>query len=158
MYPMSEVTGVNLAILSMTFLFLAGWMQQSCDTKEVALKQEFKLKVGQEMLVKEAGIKVSLEAIVEDSRCPTGVNCIWAGNGKVSIKLSKAKSDSASVELNTYQGPKSAAYEGYEIRLVRLDPYPKNGVNISKNDYVATLVVCKNCGPTSDSPDSSVSD
>ena len=121
-------------------------MQQSCNPKEVALSQQFKLKVGQEVLVKDAGIKISGITVVEDSRCPTGVTCIWAGNGKVSVHLSKGKSDAVAVELNTNAGPKSSTYQGYEIRLVSLDPYPKNGVTIAKDDYVATLMVCKNCG------------
>src|SRR4051794_17751377 len=120
MPPVCEVKRMHMAVLSILFLFLTGWMQQSCDTKEVALSQQFKLKVGQEVLVKEAGIKVSGIAVVEDSRCPTGVNCIWAGNGKVSVHLSKAKSESVAVELNTNAGPKSSSYQGYEIRLVSL--------------------------------------
>ena len=143
-----EVTSMNFVVLSIMFLFLTGWMQQSCETKDAALNREFKLKVGQEVQVKEAGIKLSLNSIVEDSRCPTGVNCIWAGNAKISVKLSKAKTDTASatsVELNTGAGAKSSTYEGYEVRLVRLDPYPKEGVKISKDAYVATLWVCKNC-------------
>ena len=142
---------MNFVVLSVLFLFLTGWMQQSCETKEAALNRAFKLKVGQEVIVKEAGIKVSLNSIVEDSRCPKGVNCIWAGNAKVSVKLSKAKGDTASassVELNTYAGDKSSTYEGYEVRLVSLDPYPKDGVKTGKDDYVATLMVCKNCPDT----------
>ena len=147
---------MNLATLSILFLFLMGWMPQSCDTKEVAPGHEFKLKVGQEVKVHEAGIKVSLNAVVEDSRCPTGVQCIWAGNGKVSVRLSKDKSEAVSVELNTGE-PKSSTYEGYEVRLVRLDPYPKNGSTISKDDYVATLMVCKNCVDAGGAQDGSVS-
>lgn len=142
---------MNFVVLSVLFIFLTGWMSQSCESKEAGLNRSFKLKVGQEMLVKEAGIKVSLNSIVEDSRCPTGVNCVWAGNAKISVKLSKAKADAASatsVELNTYQGAKSSTYEGYEVRLVSLDPYPKNGVKTGKDDYVATLMVCKNCPDT----------
>jgi maltoporin len=141
---------MNVAILSVLFLLLTGWMQQSCDTKEVALSREFKLKVGQEVLVKEAGIKVSLHAIVEDSRCPTGVQCIWAGNGKISVHLSKAKNEAVSVELNTSAGPRSSTYQGYDVKLVGLDPYPKDGVTIDKNAYVVTLMVCRNCGESDD--------
>jgi hypothetical protein len=136
---------MNLVIISILSLFLMGWMPQSCDTQEVALSHEFKLKAGQEVLVKEAGIRVSLDEVLEDSRCPTGVQCIWAGNGKIRVKVSKAKGEAVSVELNTSAGPKSSTYEGYEVKLVRLDPYPKNGSTIGKDDYVATLMVCKNC-------------
>ena len=148
---------MNIAILSVLFLFLTGWMQQSCDTKEVALRQQFKLKVGQEVRIREAGIKVRVNGVVEDSRCPTGVQCIWAGNGKVSVKLSKAGGESVSVELNTSAGPQSSTYQGYEVRLLSLDPYPKDGVKISKDDYVATLEVCKNCGDAGGSKTNGVS-
>jgi hypothetical protein len=142
---------MNFAVLSILFLFLTGWAQQSCDTKDVAPGQEFKLKVGQEMKVKEAGIKVSLNGVVEDSRCPTGVQCIWAGNGKVSVRLSKDKIEPVSLELNTSAGPKSSTYQGYEVRLVSLDPYPKNGSTISKDAYVVTLMVGKSDGTQGDS-------
>jgi hypothetical protein len=137
---------MNLAIFSILSLLLTGWLPQSCGTREVALSHEFKLKAGQEVLVKEAGIKVSLDEVLEDSRCPTGVKCIWAGNGKVRVKVSKAKGEAVSVELNTSAGPQSSTYEGYEVKLMRLDPYPRNGSTIGKDDYVATLMVCKNCG------------
>jgi hypothetical protein len=148
---------MNFAVLSILFLFLTGWMQQSCDTREVAPGKEFKLKVGEVARVSEAGIKVSLERVVEDSRCPTGVQCVWAGNGKVSVKLSKEKGDAVSVELNTYAGPKSGTYQGYEVKLVSLDPYPKDGVKTSKDAYVATLMVCRDCGDTGGAQEKSAS-
>ncbi|MGB7923388.1 MAG: hypothetical protein WCF57_09105 [Pyrinomonadaceae bacterium] len=146
---------MNFAVLSILFLFLTGWAQQSCDSKDVALSHEFKLKVGQETRIKDAGIKVSLDGVVEDSRCPTGTQCIWAGNGKVSVKLSREKSETVAVELNTSAGPKSSTYQGYEVRLVSLDPYPKGGSNIAKDAYVVTLMVCKNCGAQDDAPQGS---
>ena len=149
---------MNPAFVSLIFLLLTGGMQQSCHTKEVTLSQQFKLKVGQEVLVKEAGFKLSLNAVVEDSRCPAGVNCVWAGNGKVSLKLSRAKGETASLELNTSAWPKSGTYRGYEVKLVSLDPYPQKGSTISKDAYVVTLMVCKNCGDSGGSQESSVSD
>jgi hypothetical protein len=146
---------MNFAVLSILFLFLTGWMQQSCESKEAALSKEFKLKAGEVVEVSEAGIKVSLNGVVEDSRCPTGVNCVWAGNGRVSVKLSKGKGEAVSVELNTHAGPKSRTFQGYEVRLVGLDPYPKEGTKISKDAYVVTLMVCQNCGSTGGGQDNS---
>ncbi len=32
---------------------------------------------------------------------------------------------------------------GYEVKLVKLDPYPRKGRGIRKRDYVATLVVSR---------------
>lgn len=143
---------MNFAVLSILFLFLTGWAQQSCDIKDkdVALSKEFKLKVGEVARVSGAGIKVSLNGVVEDSRCPTGVQCIWAGNGKVSVRLSKDKGEAVSVELNTSAGPKSSTYGEYKVKLVSLDPYPKDGVTTAKNAYVVTLMVGRNDGAQDD--------
>jgi hypothetical protein len=137
---------MNFAVLSILFLLLTGWMQQSCEIKDVAMNKEFKLKAGEVAEVSDAGIKVSLNGVLEDSRCPTGVQCVWAGNGKVSLKLIKGKGEPVSVELNTYAGPKSHKFEGYDVRLMALDPYPKDGAQTSKDAYVVTLMVCRNCG------------
>jgi hypothetical protein len=137
---------MNFAVLSILFLFLTGWMQQSCEIKEVTVSKEFKLKAGEVAEVSDAGIKISLNGVLEDSRCPTGVQCAWAGNGRVSVKLSKGKGEPVSVELNTYAGPKSSRFEGYDVRLMRLDPYPKDGAQTRKDAYVVTLMVCRDCG------------
>jgi hypothetical protein len=71
------------------------------------------------------------------------VTCVWAGNGKVQLRLSKAGKRAALIKLNTNLDPKQDAYRGYEVKLVGLNPYPKKDVHIKKRDYVATLVVTR---------------
>lgn len=111
--------------------------------KRVHVQREFNLRAGSEAIVKEAGLKVTFVEMVEDSRCPEGVNCIWAGNGKIKITLKKGSHKSVSFELNTMSEPKSYSCQGYEITLVKLDPYPKHDVPTRKRDYIATLKVTK---------------
>lgn len=111
--------------------------------KRVHVQREFNLRLGSVAIVKEAGLTVTFAEMVEDSRCPEGVNCIWAGNGKIKITLKKGSHKSMSFELNTMTEPKSFAYQGYEVTLVKLDPYPKHDMPTRKRDYAATLKVTK---------------
>lgn len=130
------------AIISFLFLFAATTASPPV-TKEAALDQEFEIKLGQQVSIKKEGLKISFSNVSEDSRCPTGVDCIWAGNGKVVLKLSKARKRAAWMTLNTGVDPKQDDYREYDVKLVNLNPYPKKDSKIKKRDYVATLVVSR---------------
>ena len=111
--------------------------------QDVTLGQEFDVRVGRWVTVEGERLRVTFDRVAEDSRCPEGVNCIWAGNAKVVLRLSKGRRRSSTLTLNTGTDPKEASYRGYEVRLVKLDPYPKEKRRIRRRDYVATLVVTK---------------
>jgi hypothetical protein len=130
-------------IFSFLFIFTAALTQPASNTKEAALGQEFELKVGQQVSIKREGLRVSFQAVAEDSRCPQGVTCVWAGNGKVALKLSKIGKRAATMSLNTGLDPKQDTYRGYDVKLVSLNPYPKKDSPIKKWDYVATLIVSR---------------
>lgn len=112
--------------------------------KRIRLQHDFELRLGRQAIVKEAGLKVTFVELVEDSRCPEGVDCIWAGNGKIKLTVRKGNRKSVTFELNTMTAPKNFTYQNYEISLVNLAPYPKINVETKKQDYVATLKVIKN--------------
>ena len=80
---------------------------------------------------------------VEDSRCPQGVDCVWAGNAKVTIKVTNRKGTSKTFELNTNLEPKAIKFDGYEIKLGNVTPYPRSDIRIDKNGYAATFSVKK---------------
>ncbi len=80
---------------------------------------------------------------VEDSRCPQDVNCIWAGNAKVTIKVTNRKGVSKTFELNTNLEPRAVRFDGYEIKLGDVTPYPRSDIRIDKNGYAATFSVRK---------------
>ena len=134
---------ITSAILSFLVFFAATTADPLSGTKEAALNEEFEIKFGQQVSIKKEGLKISFSSVAEDSRCPTGVDCIWAGNGKVVLKLSKWRKRTALMNLNTGVDPKQDDYREYDIKLVSLNPYPAKDVNIKKREYVATLVVSK---------------
>ena len=132
------------AILSFLFLFAAAAPgADRAAATDAGLDQEFEIKFGRQVLIRGEGLRISFSNVAEDSRCPEGVQCIWAGNGRVVLKLSRARRRPASLRLNTGMDPRQSSYGGYEVKLVGLNPYPKEGAAIRKRDYVATLVVTR---------------
>lgn len=105
--------------------------------------QQFRLQVNRQKSVAGGRLTVKFVSLVEDSRCPTDVNCVWAGNAKVQIKVTGRRGASKTFELNTNLEPKTVTFEGYEIKLEGLTPAPKSNIKINRNGYTATLAVRK---------------
>jgi len=80
---------------------------------------------------------------IEDSRCPTGVECVWAGNVTAEIKLTLPTGESEIVKLihPIRGGDKPAPVLGHWLNLLGVDPYPKYGQEIAESEYVARLEV-----------------
>gem|GEM_PF-1183330 len=125
------------------FAFSPLFAQQPRKAEVIRLGQEFELKINQEAAIEGEGLAVVFESVVEDSRCPEGVDCIWSGNAKIRIRSSKQKHAPASIELNTDVGPKSSSYLDYEIKLVALKPRPKADKPVQPNEYKAALIITK---------------
>jgi hypothetical protein len=89
------------------------------------------------------GPSIHFDVVKDDSRCPRGMTCVWAGNGEVQLTLSSAAVAPRTLVLNTNLDPKSAAYGGYTVALQALEPYPASTTPIRPGDYVATLLVTR---------------
>ena len=109
----------------------------------VNIDRDFDLKPGQTARVDGAAFSVSFVSVPEDSRCPTGVQCVWAGNGAVSLVITDDTGAKTTVVLNTTLSPRSVRAAGYEISLTGLKPDPKPGSPIPLAEYVATLRVTR---------------
>ncbi len=80
---------------------------------------------------------------LQDSRCPTGVVCIWAGQIVVTLEVTRGEDEAVEVELvNKLRGePDPARAFDYELRLLGVDPHPKEGVTPEREDYVARIEI-----------------
>jgi hypothetical protein len=136
-----EVIVMRFLIFSLLFAF--GAANAAHDSGGVFLDKQFTVRYGQTKTVREAGVKVEFTSVIDDSRCPKGVTCVWAGNGKISVKLSKAGHSPALIELNTTLEPKKGSYLDYEITLINLQPYPESNKTLSKKSYAAVLLIRK---------------
>ena len=88
------------------------------------------------------GIRIKFVELVDDSRCPTDTNCIWGGNAKIMVRVTK-NGRSKDLELNTGLEPKEVVFAGYSFRLVGLTPEPRTNIRINRNGYVAKIEVKK---------------
>jgi hypothetical protein len=82
---------------------------------------------------------------IQDSRCPTGVQCIWAGQVVVTLEAVRGEDDPVKVELVLRIGdePKAVRVSDYELRLQGVDPHPKEGVTPERSDYVARIEIAE---------------
>ena len=124
---------------------LTGSQHDAGEPVRVRLGQEFDLRVGQQAAIEGKRFKVRFAKVVNDSRCPADVTCVWAGNAEVLIEA-EAKGRSASLKLNTHGGanfPKEGRYQQYIVELVALGPNPGKNRGKKATDYEATLVIRK---------------
>jgi hypothetical protein len=118
---------------------------QSTDPKprEARLAENVDVRAGQAVQITgQSPFIVTFERVTEDSRCPIGVNCIWAGNAVVRLAVDAGGGDRATVDVHTFTSDRrSVTHRGYRIRLVQLVPAPKEGASIAPDQYVATIVI-----------------
>ena len=107
------------------------------------------LKEGENRFFKEYEMNVTFKGVSEDSRCPEGVNCVWAGAGVANVELMGIATRPRVVEIATINMKgknlsKSAVFNGYKIELKELSPYPTTS-NKSKlaGNYTIGIVINK---------------
>ena len=126
---------------SLIFLFIT--MFGSVAFASAKEPETVKVRVGE---IKSAGggrLAIKFVSVVEDSRCPIDARCVWAGNAKIKIAVSKGKMAAKTIELNSGLKPDSITIYGYEIKLVDLSPHPGENVRMAAFPKMATLSVKK---------------
>lgn len=84
-------------------------------------------KEGENKFLKEYETNVTFKQITEDSRCPKGVNCIWAGVATAEIELMGLYTRPITLKLSTINDAnknyhKSQNFNGFSISLVEISP------------------------------------
>jgi hypothetical protein len=89
------------------------------------------------------GVRITFDGVTADSRCPTGAQCVWAGDAAAAFRLEKSP-DAKQLTLHTNgRFERQAEFAGFVVRLEDIKPYPKQGETIAAGDYRATLIVTK---------------
>jgi hypothetical protein len=93
-----------------------------------------------------------LKEVLSDSRCPEGVNCIWAGEIKVLVSVYLDKkfikeetltiSGTNSQENRVWFAQYLPAYKR-NIKSINVVPNPKEGVKIKPKDYYIRITYTK---------------
>jgi hypothetical protein len=105
--------------------------------------ETLRVQINKEKSFPKAKLSVRFVELVEDSRCPSDAQCVWAGNAKIKIRVTKnGKPEDLTLDTN---GPHQYATtaDGYSIKLVGLTPAPRSNIRIDRNGYVAAFEVVK---------------
>lgn len=88
---------------------------------------------------------ICLDSVINDSRCPKGVMCIWEGNAEVKFRYEKLNQDPIFFNLNTHLNfTRDTIIDRYKISLISLNPYPEIGLRYSQMHYKVKLTIKKN--------------
>lgn len=134
----------------MTALILL-WVLMGCSraasrTMQISLGDVFTLQQGQEAVIVDEGLHVRFDSVLEDSRCPTQVECFWTGQARIAVEAWQNGGTPVTLEFNTNPAPgqneQTQTFSSYTIRLESLYPYPQTSEeSIEKDDYRANLQI-----------------
>ena len=101
------------------------------------------VKAGKQAVAKRSKLKIKFVSVVEDSRCPVGAQCVWAGNARIKVEISVPKGEKKTFEINTETGPKGDQIGGYAVTLDSLTPYPNASKPTDPKKYAAKFTIIR---------------
>lgn len=105
---------------------------------------------GENKFLQEFQMNVTFKNIVEDSRCPQGTQCIWAGVAVANIELMSTTSRPMVLQFSTTEVKgknyhKTQTFNGYTISLKEITPYPtsQDGTKLLSGKYRIGVSITK---------------
>lgn len=95
-------------------------------------KETIYLKEGQNIFLKEYKMNVTFKRMVEDSRCPKDVQCVWAGNATAEVEFMGVSTRPRVIQLSTTNDENKGHFtkqnfNGYTISLLEVSPETTSG-------------------------------
>jgi hypothetical protein len=117
----------------------------ACATAETALTaepgNEFALALGKTATINGTGTRMTFRQVTDDSRCPVDVQCVWAGDAKIELTISRSGSADDAKILSLTPPNNETTSGDLRIRFVGLAPAPRSTEDRAQRKYVAHLVV-----------------
>ncbi len=105
--------------------------------KSVSRDEIFTLKINQSIIFDDHSI--TLIDVLDDSRCPIDVYCVWEGDARLLLAIKKgSKIENSNVTLH-----KPLLINGYVIKIKALEPERRIDAEIDPSDYKAYLTINK---------------
>ena len=106
------------------------------------LDEPFALNVSQSLVIGDDALQVGFVGVIEDSRCPVDVTCVWGGDVIADLWLQVAGEPVQSFVLHlARQFPYLITVGDYTLTLLQVLPARYQDVPIEPDDYVVRLVV-----------------
>ncbi len=109
----------------------------------ISLFAQSELKITTKKCIPKSEYYLRLQRVFDDSRCPEGVNCIWAGEVSVVVEVYKDKKlvEEKTVTFNSKNKEENfkwfSTYFPEKIQSIGVAPYPKEGQIVKpKKQYI----------------------
>ena len=124
-----------ILLLALIFCF-KGWSQENAQANPPQIF--IKAPIGKSVHFE--GGQIKLIEVLEDSRCPKGVECVWAGQAKVQVMMViDGASQTQELILNGVQQHTLFKNKEYFLKVMALSPYPTTE-KIEKAQYHLLLL------------------
>jgi hypothetical protein len=105
-----------------------------------AIGQDLVMQPGQKAVLAAESLELRFVKVVNDSRCTTGVTCIWAGEVSSLVELSYQGQKQNMVLTQSGSSPAETIFLDYKLSF-NVEPYPEAGKPIKDADYRLHLVI-----------------
>lgn len=107
------------------------------------LGKEFQLGQDKIAFFESENIWIGSLDVTEDSRCPADVLCVWQGRVSIAVNIIRGEQNLGDFTLTLGESENLAlqTFDGYYIRLLKVEPYPFSSHEIQPSEYVVTLLV-----------------
>lgn len=113
------------------------------DPVHASLGVPFALGIGGEAEIEGRGVVIRFTAVLEDSRCPIDVMCVWAGLVRIGLDVEITAADETrhteEIAVETVGGPVFAA--GMAISILQVKPSRQASVPVQPGAYGVLLLV-----------------
>src|SRR4029079_775968 len=100
----------------------------------------FALAPGQTAEIKRYDKRITFRQVREDSRCPTDVTCVWEGDAKVEVVISRAGAPDELRILSIKAPDNTTTVGNLRIKFVGLTPVPRQADAGAPKNYLAEFV------------------
>ena len=107
-------------------------------SRAASLDQEIQLAPNERAVFDSHGLTVEFVRVVEDSRCPTDLTCVWAGEVKVQLST---RIDATAAEQHEITAGQHATVGEFQLFVVKVEPERISTREISAEEYRVTLTV-----------------
>jgi hypothetical protein len=126
-----------MSALPACLLLLTALAAAPCSGGEAPREGTMTLKVGEAVELPQGKGTLTLDS-VDDSRCPAGVVCAWAGDA-VAHLTARGGGEPEAVTLSLQARDKPVTVRGVQLRLSGMEPYPQHGKTLDPEFYRAAV-------------------
>jgi hypothetical protein len=143
---LKTLSGVHVifSVFLVTALVATAACASEVGAETFSLGDSFSLAVGQSASIDGEDLIIEFVDVIADSRCPSGVECIWQGEVccLAEITYSRKRQEKVLTYPGLTQEPSETQFGPYKFTFT-VDPYPEEGKEIGKSEYRLNLLVTK---------------